>query len=98
MIVTDLNVGKSVNAKEMRSVNYEPNDRYIVSFITGTEFKKDAPMPQTPEMAAALSLAMTRDARSDETIWFVFDRATEELHMFEQRDFEHFIDEHDLLR
>jgi hypothetical protein len=60
------------------------DDRYVVSFLVGYS-SDDA---KCPEDAANWALELTRDAGSDGTIWFVYDRETGELARFEQSDFD----------
>lgn len=38
--------------------------------------------------AANAALDLTRDGGSGDTVWFVYDRQTKEMHEFEQGDFE----------
>lgn len=65
-----------------------PNDRFIVSLIVGYQ-DTDKHQPATAKQAGAAALDLTTDDGSHDTHWYVFDRKTGELHMFEQGDLEH---------
>ena len=58
------------------------DDRFVVSLVIGYAAEDDV---QTPEDALKHALDLTRDGGSWDTNWYVYDRQTGELHLFEQK-------------
>jgi len=70
-------------------------DRFFVSFVVSYP---EQPAIKTPEEAAAYALAMTRDDQPESTIWTVYDCQTGGVWALDQDEFEHLIDERDMLK
>jgi hypothetical protein len=70
---------------EVDSIYTDPRDRFIVSFIVGYGEMDEI---TTLKEAAEAALNLTTDAYSDGTVWFVYDRQTETLRQFTQRQFD----------
>jgi hypothetical protein len=81
-------------ADELGSV-YAVNDgRYVVSLIVTYDDSKWSDRRagieniHSPATAAAAALDLTRDTASRGTIWYVFDRLTQQMHTLAQGEFE----------
>lgn len=70
---------------EARSLNVAEGDRYVVCLAAS--YGETAGIRSVEQAAAAL-LAATLDGESAKTIWFVYDRQTDEHHMLDQGDIE----------
>lgn len=95
MTTTNNKLGKAVG-EEGRSIYLgapvgAENDgdiaRFIVTLAVGYGQDGGTDGVKTPEQAAAAALALTLDAGSDGTCWFVFDRETGQHHCFQQSEF-----------
>lgn len=71
-----------------------PNDRFVVSLIIGYG-DGDDDGPKTARQAAHHALELTRDEGSADTHWYVFDRKTREMRLFEQKEIERDLGDHD---
>lgn len=84
------------NQPEVGTIYVTDEDRFVVSLVVGytddiVRNNLDGPKPrveQLAKVAASAALQLTRDAGSDGTYWFVFDRRTGRWFEFEQGDFE----------
>jgi hypothetical protein len=68
--------------REAASLYVGPDDRYVVSLIVAYG-RDDAASARD---AAIGALALLLDGRAPRTHWCVYDRATDRVHLFEQRD------------
>ena len=73
---------------EARSLSVAEGDRYVVCLAAS--YGETAGIRSVEQAAAAL-LAATLDKESTKTIWFVYDRHTDEHHMLDQGDIEDII-------
>jgi hypothetical protein len=72
---------------EIDSIYVHPNERFVVSLIVGYGGPGQGEV-RSPRRAAAAALDLTRDEGSNGTHWFVYDRKTGAMHLFEQDEFE----------
>lgn len=84
-------LGHATKPGEVRSAHYRDEDRYVVSLVATYGDALDG--ITTPQDAAARTLALTIDSKSDMTVWFVHDRETKETYAIEQGLFEDAIHE-----
>lgn len=84
-------LGREPRLHEVRTTHYNDEDRYVVSLVATYGDSLDG--ITTPQDAAAATLALTLDAKSDQTVWFVHDRQTGETYAIEQGLFEDAIHE-----
>lgn len=75
---------RPLTLQELGNTYVGPDDRFVVSFIVGIRDTVAA----TPEEAAAQALDLTRDDGAWGTHFYVFDRQTQTLHLFEQHEFD----------
>jgi hypothetical protein len=68
--------------RELGNTYVGEKDRFVVSLVVGYEESEGV---STPEEALASALDLTRDGGSWDTHWYVFDRQTGTLHLFEQK-------------
>ena len=78
--------GNEFTRAEVDSIYTHQNERFVVSLIVG--YGSPADGVDSPELAAAAALALTRDEGMDGTVWFVHDRQTGQTLQFEQSEFE----------
>ena len=74
--------GEHVRVDEVSTIYVDDRDRYIVSLIVG--YAKDDEVT-SPRDAAYFALQLTTDEGSTDTVWRVYDRATEKTYEFTQR-------------
>lgn len=74
-----------MSAQLQQTIYVTEEDRYVVSLIVGYG---NGDGVASPEEAAAAALDLTRDLGSSDTVWFVYDRQTDNTHRLEQADFE----------
>ena len=77
--------GNEFTLAEVDSIYTHQNERFVVSLIVGYGAGDGV---DSPELAAAAALALTRDEGSDGTVWMVHDRQTGQTLQFEQSEFE----------
>lgn len=80
--------GNEFDRNEVESIYVHRNERFVVSLIVGYSDVEGQGDVKTPEEAAAVALALTRDGGRDGTVWFVHDRKTGHRTLLEQSSFE----------
>ena len=83
---------------EVQTTYVSPEDRYIVSLIVGysvDDLSDQTRFEDSPKGALAAAIDLTRDEGSPDTIWFVYDRVTGQMHEFEQDDVSDLLGEED---
>lgn len=84
-------LGHEPKKGEVRTTHYNDEDRYVCSLVATFGDALDG--VTTPQDAAARTLALTLDNKSDLTLWFVHDRQTGETYAIEQGLFEDHINQ-----
>lgn len=88
---------KEFSLAEVDTIYVHDEDRFIVSLIVGYSEEDlgyrlvpgdDPESLATPKEAARWALDLTRDEGATGTHWFVFDRKTGRMYVFEQIDFD----------
>jgi hypothetical protein len=79
---------------ETATIYVADHERYVVSLVVGYSHSSDE--VESPLGAARAALELTTEPGCDSTNWFVYDRETERMHLFEQRDLEHGHDQPEL--
>lgn len=76
--------------EEIDSIYCGEGERYVVSLIVSysEESLRSNEWKVTPHAAAASALDLIRDIGSTDTVWFVFDRQTGQMHHLRQEDFD----------
>lgn len=80
--------GDTFDRSEVDSIYVYEAERFVVSLIVGYHGTEEPGGVKNAKQAAAAALALTRDGGSGGTHWFVFDRKTRKMHMYEQSTFE----------
>ncbi len=72
--------------EEIGNTYVGPEDRFVVSLVVG--YNQEDSGVRTAKQAARAALQLTLDEGSNDTHWYVFDRKTGVLSLFEQKEIE----------
>ena len=78
----------TIYVKDLENGDHE---RFVVSLITGYDERRDNVV--SPEQAVAATIAMTRDDKSHNAMWFCFDRLTGRKMFINQGSVLHLVEE-----